>query len=72
VVDSQDFSGGMADATSGMGGTLDGGIAGNQAWQASGPATVRLVFAGDDGAAATSSLDLDVERYAGCYFVSFA
>ena len=72
VVDSQYFSGGMAGATSGMGDTLDGGIAGTQAWQASGPAMVRLVFAGDDGAAATSSLDLDVERYAGCYFVSFA
>lgn len=38
---------------------------------AGGPAMVRLVLAGDDGTAA-SSLDFDVERYAGCYFVRFA
>jgi hypothetical protein len=43
------------------------------AWNANagGPATVRLVLAGNDGRTA-SSLDLDVERYAGCYFVRFA
>lgn len=72
VVGSQYFSGGMAGATPGTVGSMDGGIAAASPWQANGPTMVRLVFAGDDGASATSSLDLDVERYAGCYFVSFA
>jgi hypothetical protein len=35
------------------------------------PGIVQLVLAGDDGAAA-SAVDFEVERYAGCYFVSFA
>ena len=71
VLDSQYFAGGMAGATAGYDGSLDGGLPVATGWQGNAPARVRLVFAGDDGAA-TTSLDLDVERYAGCYFVSFA
>ena len=71
VVNSQYFGGGMASAASGYDGALDGRLPAGTGWQGNAPAMVRLVFAGDDGAA-TSSLDLDVERYAGCYFVSFA
>ena len=71
VVTSQYFGGGMASAATGSDGLLDGGMASAAAWPGSAPSMVRLVFAGDDGAA-TASLDLDVERYAGCYFVRFA
>lgn len=70
VVNSQYFGGGMASAA-GSDGLQDGGMTSAVAWAGNAPSMVRLVFAGDDGAAATS-LDLDVERYAGCYFVSFA
>ena len=71
VLDSQYFGGGMASATSGYDGAPGGSLPAGTGWQGNAPAMVRLVFAGDDGAA-TTSLDLDVERYAGCYFVSFA
>jgi hypothetical protein len=76
VVASQYFGGGMASAAEGsdglqVGGMTDAGTTTATAWAGGAPSMVRLVFAGDDGAAA-SSLDLDVERYAGCYFVSFA
>jgi hypothetical protein len=71
VVASQYYGGGMASAAAGNGGLMDGGMASTVAWAGSAPSMVRLVFAGDDGATATS-LDLDVERYAGCYFVRFA
>jgi ABC-type amino acid transport substrate-binding protein len=71
VVTSQYFGGGMASAAGGSDGLPLGGMTPTAAWAGSAPSMVRLVFAGDDGAAATS-LDLDVERYAGCYFVSFA
>jgi hypothetical protein len=75
VVASQYFGGGMASAGDGSdglpGGMTDAGMASATASAGSAPSMVRLVFAGDDGAA-TTSLDLDVERYAGCYFVSFA
>jgi hypothetical protein len=51
-------------------GSIGAASTGAYATASSGPAMVRLVLAGDDGAA--TSLDFDVERYAGCYFVSFA
>lgn len=35
------------------------------------PGVVQLVLGGDDGATA-AAVDFEVERYAGCYFVSFA
>lgn len=71
VVDSQYFGGGMAGASVDTEGALDGAVAAAPAREGNAPAMVRLVFAGGDGANATS-LDLDVERYAGCYFVRFA
>jgi hypothetical protein len=56
-------------ATDGM--ASDGTLPDATAWNAGGTPMVRLVLAGNDGRTA-SSLDLDVERYAGCYFVRFA
>lgn len=72
VLESQYFAGGMASATADNdGASLDGSLPVASGGQGTAAAMVRLVFAGDDGAA-TAALDLDVERYAGCYFVSFA
>ncbi|MGN6112585.1 MAG: hypothetical protein ACTHOC_06205 [Luteimonas sp.] len=54
-------------ASIGVASTVDGAIAfaGNDA-----PGMVQLVLGGEDGAA--TAVDFDVERYQGCYFVSFA
>lgn len=79
VVDTRYFGG--ARATAFDAGLVSSGMApaaapDAAAWNGATPggraaAMVRLVLAGDDGGAA-STLDLNVERYAGCYFVRFA
>lgn len=71
VLDSR-YIGGIRTVRAADASMLEGAVASTGAYAAAsgGPAMVRLLLAGDDGAA--TSLDFDVERYAGCYFVRFA
>lgn len=62
VVDSHYYAASLGPAAFADGDGADAGDA---------PGVVQLVLAGDDGATA-AAVDFEVERYAGCYFVSFA